>query len=179
MPVETAPYLLITGLAVAVTLLLYRLRKLEKIVKELTEFIEYVVAPKYRILGQAVAALSTSARCLRALEKASKKPRRRYIAFYIVTEDGKAPDPRELERSIRESLERLAGLIGVAESNISLVYYDPEKPAGIIRATNTTKYLVLAALGLTRRVGRKRVLLVPVRTAGTIKRAKKAIQLIR
>ena len=73
-------------------------------------------------------------------------------------------------------MRRLAGALGLAEANVSLVYYDPEKPAGIVRATNTTKYVVLAALAMVRRVDGRRALIVPVRTAGTIKRAKRAIQ---
>ncbi|HIP85069.1 MAG TPA: ribonuclease P, partial [Pyrodictium sp.] len=42
--------------------------------------------------------------------------------------------------------------------------------------SHTTKYIVLAALGVVRRVNGKRVLIIPVRTTGTIKRAKKALQ---
>ena len=68
-------------------------------------------------------------------------------------------------------------MLGLAEANVSLAYYDPSRMVGIVRTTNTAKHVVLAALGMVRRVAGKRVLIVPVRTTGTIKRAKRALQL--
>ena len=154
-----------------------RLRRLERYVEELAALVAGRILPPYRLLSRALAELAVSSRSLRALERASRKPRRRYIAFYMVVEDGVAPDPKALEASIRRSVERLAGMLGLAEANVSLAYYDPSRMVGIVRTTNTAKHVVLAALGMVRRVAGKRVLIVPVRTTGTIKRAKRALQL--
>ncbi len=164
------------ALALAVLALTMRVRRLERELEELEQLIATGILPAYRLVSRALAELATSARSIRALERAARKPRRRYIAFYLVTEDAKPPSPESLERAVRKSVERLAGLLGLAEANVALAYYDPERMAGIVRTTNTAKYVVLAALGMVRRIDGKRAMIIPVRTTGTIKRAKRALQ---
>jgi ribonuclease P/MRP protein subunit POP5 len=168
--------LIAVGLSAALALLYVRLRSVEQRLSELVELITYRVLPSYRLVRVALAELARTSRGLKALERAARRPRRRYVAFYVVAEDGRAPDPKSLEDSIKRAVRQLAGTLGLAEANVDLVYYDPEKPAGIVRTTNTAKHVVIASLALVRSVDGRRVMLIPVRTAGTIKRAKRAIQ---
>ncbi|ABM80416.1 Rpp14/Pop5 family protein [Hyperthermus butylicus] len=131
-----------------------------------------------RELGFVSRSLSTALQSIEAedaLERLRRRRRRRYIAFYVVYEGDSPPQAEEVEKAIVRAVERLAGQLTVALARLQLVYYDHVRGAGIVRATNDTKYVVLAAMGLVRSIGGRRVLLVPVRTTGTIKRAKKAL----
>ncbi|MET1128761.1 MAG: Rpp14/Pop5 family protein [Thermoproteota archaeon] len=111
------------------------------------------------------------------LEKAArelrKRRRRRYVVFQLVVE-GDPPEPDEVEKAIVMQVRRLAGDVSLALGNIQLVYYDKSRKVGIIRATNDTKHVVLAALGLVRSVGGRRAVAIPLSTHGTIKRARRA-----
>ncbi len=129
------------------------------------------------VLEKAVAKALESYEAEEMLERLRRKRRRRYIVFYVVTEDGSTPKPEDVEKAVLRALERLAGQLAVASSRVQLVYYVPEKAAGIIRASHETKYLVLAALGLVRKIGDKKAIIVPVRTTGTIKTAKRVLGL--
>jgi len=153
-----------------------RLGRSEARIEELTDSLQRV-SKRLAVIEKALAAALESYAAEEMLEKLRRKRRRRYIVFYVVTEDGTPPPPEEVEKAIVKALEKLAGQLAVASSRIQLVYYVPEKAAGIIRASHDTKYLVLAALGLVRRIGGRRAIIIPVRTTGTIKTAKRALGL--
>ena len=134
------------------------------------------VSSEHRSLKRALAAALASLEAETALERVRRKRRRRYIVFHLVSEDG-YPPPEDVEKAILQAVEKLAGQLTVALGRVQLVYYHPDIGAGIIAASHDTKYVVLAALGLVRRINGKRVVVVPVRTTGTIKRAKRALGL--
>jgi len=134
------------------------------------------VVKQYSIIARALASALASYEAEKALEKLRRKRRRRYIAFIVVAESGKPPEPQEMEKAILDAVKRVGGEIAVADARPRLVYYDPLRGLGIVSASHTTKYIVLAALGIVRYVNRRKVLVIPVRTTGTIKRAKKALQ---
>lgn len=135
------------------------------------------LSARLRVLEKAVAKALESYEAEDMLEKLRRRRRRRYIVFRIVTEDGTSPPPEEVEKAILRAVERLGGQLTAALARVQLVYYHPEQAAGIIRASHDTKYLVLAALGLVRSIGGRRALIIPVRTTGTIRSAKKALGL--
>ncbi|KSW11429.1 hypothetical protein CF15_00795 [Pyrodictium occultum] len=149
-------------------------RRLEDRYRMLEERLKAVSREMDRVLKAASYALQ-SMEAEEFLERLRRKRRRRYIAFYIVYEGDEPPSPEEVEQAVKRAVERLAGQLTVALSRLQLVYYDPERAAGVLRASHDTKYLVLAALGLVRRVGGRRAVIIPVRTSGTIKRAKQAL----
>jgi ribonuclease P/MRP protein subunit POP5 len=152
-----------------------RLRILEKYVAELEKTITRISKWNKLVARAAFAALQ-SLEAEEFLRRLRAKRRRRYIAFYIAYEGSEPPSPQDVEKALLRAVERLGGQIAVALGGVQLVYYDPEKAAGIVRCTHDTKYIVLAAMGLVRRIGQQKAIIVPVRTTGTIKRAKKAIQ---
>jgi len=134
------------------------------------------VVKQYSLIVKAVSSALASYEAEKALEKLRRKRRRRYIAFIVVVESGKPPEPQAIEKAILNAVKKIGGEIAAADARPRLVYYDPIRGLGIVSASHTTKYIVLAALGIVRRVDGKKVLIIPIRTTGTIKRAKKALQ---
>lgn len=181
---NTSLVLLITQVLVMAVLviMLYivlRLRELGYSIEELREQLKslQMSQKKIRQIEKALSLALESKEAERLIEFLKRKRRRRYIVFQVITEDGQPVNPNELEKAIVRSVTRLAGDLTVAKGRIRLVYYHPDKMLGILAATHDTKYLVIASMALARRVGERRVLLIPLKTTGTIKRAKKVIGL--
>ncbi|HIQ11086.1 MAG TPA: hypothetical protein EYH26_03820 [Pyrodictium sp.] len=171
--------LLLVGLDVLLLLFYARIwRRVVMLEKQFAYSLQVVrqVVKQYSIIARALASALASYEAEKALEKLRRKRRRRYIAFIVVAESGKPPEPQEMEKAILDAVKRVGGEIAVADARPRLVYYDPLRGLGIVSASHTTKYIVLAALGIVRYVNRRKVLVIPVRTTGTIKRAKKALQ---
>ncbi len=102
------------------------------------------------------------------------KPRRRYIAVMIV---GEASDKSSLEDAIREKVMELAGAVGLSMASPMVVEYNNEIGYAIIRTNHQCLDLVLAAIGLTRNVKGRDVLMVPLRVSGTVKGARRAVKI--
>jgi ribonuclease P/MRP protein subunit POP5 len=156
-------------------------RELARLLERL-EGLEYDVAnikPDVRLVKRALGAALQSVEAERLLELLRRRRRRRYIVFHVIYEGEEPPPPEEVEKAIIRAVERLAGQLTVAAARLQLVYYDPTRGVGILRATHDTKYLVLAGMALVRMVAGRRAVLIPIRTTGTIKAAKKALALPR
>jgi len=123
-----------------------------------------------------VTAMASRERLLVKLRRSIKrKPSKRYIVFEVV---GGPVEPGELEAAIREAFKRLFGEPALAVSMLRLVEYHDDRMIGIVRVRREYKYHALAALGLVRSVSGRRVLLVPVLTSGTLKRARRKAGLL-
>jgi len=144
------------------------------------ESIEYElgnIKPDLKLVKRALGAALQSVEAEKLLQLLRRRRRRRYIVFYVVYEGDSPPPQEEVEKAIVRAVERLAGQLTVAAARLQLVYYDPTRGAGILRATHDTKYLVLAGMALVRMIAGKRAVFIPVRTTGTIKAARKALAL--
>ncbi len=106
--------------------------------------------------------------------ESKKKPRRRYIVFRIVAE--KQVSRKELDRAIRSTVKDIMGVKGLADSSYMLVDYDEERGIGIIRSNNKAYKILIGVLGLIRVIGEGRVLIVPLSTHGTIRKAREKIK---
>ena len=106
-----------------------------------------------------------------------KKVRRRYIVFSIISEHDF--DRKEIEKAIRRKLAILYGIVSLAKADPQLVFYDPKMKRGIIRTSHIMKDYVVAALSITRNIGDKQLLIIPIKTTGTIKKAKKIMYTIK
>lgn len=95
---------------------------------------------------------------------------KRYIVFDIITEE--KLDQKELEESIRKAVKDLGGKIWleIANPKVIMIYQNH----GIISTNRSGYKIVIASLPLTR-IENKHVLLVPRRTTGSLKRAKRLI----
>ncbi len=126
------------------------------------------------ILGKALEALEDidEARLLK------RRRRRRYVAALIIY-DGRLPvDPRVAQRAVEEAVARLGGEVLLADARPLVVHYDPVRGALIVRTNHLAVDAVIAALLLVKRIGGTRVRIVPLRTAGTLSSAKRALGII-
>lgn len=110
---------------------------------------------------------------IKALE--ARKPRRkRYIVFEVISNE--TITASELNHTLGEEAEKLLGILGLSDITLKLIDFDEKLKRGIIRTDNYSKYIVLALLGLIRNIGNKKVLLIPLKTTGTIKKARQLIR---
>ena len=136
--------------------------------------VAYVLCRRCRAAALAVEAITAAALRERLLvrlrRRIRRKPSKRYIVFEVV---GGPVEPGELENAIRGAFARLFGEPALGVSMLRLVEYHDDRMIGILRVRREYKYHALAALGLVRSVSGRRVLLVPLLTSGTLKRARR------
>ncbi len=167
--------LLVALAGIALNLVLMtRLKRLESLVAELYNYTKLSLK-SYRVIGKGLSLVLSSYTAEKLLDYIARRRRRRYIAFCISTEDGVQLDPNKVERTIIEAMTRLGGVLGVAEAKPQLVYYDAKSNCGVFRVTYMSKHLAIAAMGFVRNIGGKKVVIIPLRTSGTVKRAKKSL----
>jgi len=129
-----------------------------------------------RLRSIVAALLSGAARerdVLRARRILARRPRRRYIVFEVIPGGFRE---EEVWGAIRATAERLAGLLGLSLSSLTLIDYDEERSRGIVRVRREYKGLALAVLSMTRRVSGTKVLIVPLATTGSVKRARRLLR---
>ncbi len=136
-----------------IALLLVRVRRLERRVSMLAGLVEKAVSFD---------------RVVRKLERAMRKPRKRYIVFRVVSEE--PIDPESVERAIADKFREVVGEVGYTLARPRLIQGGGD--CWILRVRHTYKNHAIAVLGLVREVDGVRVLLVPVATSGTIRRAR-------
>lgn len=102
-----------------------------------------------------------------------KRSRRRYIVFQVVSD--RRISSGELKSALTEVCRSMLGEVFVVDSGIKLVDYEPRTGRGIVRVRHAYKYKLLAMLGLVREVGGNRVLIYPLTTTGSLKRARKLL----
>lgn len=95
---------------------------------------------------------------------------KRYIVFEMVPSTFSQSD---LENAIRSAVKDLGGKVWLEISNprVILVYQN----YGIISATRAGYKIVIASLPLVKNINGKEVLLIPRRTTGSLKKAKRLI----
>jgi len=100
------------------------------------------------------------------------RPKKRYIVFEVFPSGLKEEDMRlSIDRVAREVI----GLKGISEAKLKLIYYNEERSRGILRVRREYKYVALAILGLIRNVKNVEVLVTPLTSTGSLKRAKKFV----
>jgi len=129
----------------------------------------------FKTLSRALRIVLQTSKAEDLLRELARRRRKRYISFCIYTEDSKPPDPQSLEKTILHAMESLVGILGVSKANPRLVYYDRRNGCGVLRLYHTEKYIALAALGLIREVEGKKTVIIPIKTSGTIKSARRTI----
>jgi len=99
---------------------------------------------------------------------------KRYIVFYIISEDQKI-SPKNVEDAIRSAVKELLGSMWLEISNPRVIIYLNDSNEGIISTNRAGYKAVIASLPLVKAVDGKKVLIVPKRTTGSLKKAKRLI----
>ncbi len=107
----------------------------------------------------------------RRLSELAERPRKRYVVFEIVSEQDL--NEADIRRSLYELARDVLGESGFIKSGFQLVYFNNNTNRGIIRVREPYKLKALGVLGLLREISGVPVLVTPLGTSGTIKRAKK------
>lgn len=102
-----------------------------------------------------------------------KKERQRYISFKIINEDKSPIDKQELLNSVWSSIWKYFGMKMANKIGLWLIEYNSLNNSGIFRCTQDTKEELISALTLIREISKKKVIIMPSRTSGTIKKLKK------
>ncbi len=109
----------------------------------------------------------------RIKQKMPKKSRKRYVMVLVISE-GRV-DRSKLEEAIRDEFVKSFGELNLALSGLKLVYFDEAVNVGVVRIAYEYKRHLLVALSKVRRVDGEKVVLVPLKSFGTIKSAVKRI----
>lgn len=108
------------------------------------------------------------------LPKLRTKIRKRYLIFEVLSRE--SIDADRVRRDLRTAIATLYGEPFVMASGFSLVFYNEEKKMGIIRTTRDSLTKVIASLHIAGKEGtEKRIIYVPIKTVGSIKKAKEII----
>ncbi len=97
--------------------------------------------------------------------------RKRYIVFAVIGDKGFSRD--ELGELIRRGFRELLGVRATIQADPYLVYYDPSLKRGILRVSHLYKEQAVAALDYVSKRILKNTLLLPLKTTGTIRKARK------
>ncbi|MGC9210189.1 MAG: Rpp14/Pop5 family protein [Acidilobus sp.] len=101
------------------------------------------------------------------------RPRKRYLVFEVAS--GSEVKEEDVRVALEEAYRRLFGEAGLAAAGLRLILYDAGRRRGIVRVRSSSLPHLLAAIGLVRRIGEVDALIVPLRTAGTIRKARKYV----
>lgn len=110
---------------------------------------------------------------LRAREERSevvKKLRRRYVVFSAICEDRVGFS--ELQEAVSSKFCELFSENMYYKASPQLVLFDENTQRGVYRVTHLYLDYLIAALGLVKSVRGRKCILVPLRTTGTLKKAR-------
>ncbi len=109
------------------------------------------------------------------LKKEREKERRRYVLVQVIAEDPQKVEEKCLDDFVKESVEELYGLVGLALSKPKVVYLDLATKMAVVRTTLEGVKLVASAL-LKKETGcGTKLRLVPLRAFGTLASARERI----
>lgn len=99
-----------------------------------------------------------------------KKPRKRYVVFTAICEERVKFE--ELTDAVSSRFKELFSENTYYKASPQLVLFDESTQRGVYRVTHIYLDHFIAALGLVKRIGGKKCVIVPLRTTGTLKRAR-------
>ncbi len=132
----------------------------------------YRMSRKLSLLLQAVNS-KTLAKMLATLKRSGRR-RKRYMIFEVVSD--KEVSAGLLEYEVRAVFRKLFGDMHLARASLSIQYFDNRLNVGIIKFSHLYRHKTLAALGVMRTVGDAKVMIIPLRTTGSLRKALKYVK---
>ncbi|MBY8981817.1 MAG: hypothetical protein KGD57_02645 [Candidatus Lokiarchaeota archaeon] len=102
--------------------------------------------------------------------------RKRYILFKILNESIYKYDKNEFINIVWHSIWRYYGMNVVNKIGLWIIDLNLEKNYGIIRCSHKSKEIIISALSLIKEIKGKRIIIIPIKTSGTLKKIKKTIR---
>ena len=130
----------------------------------------YWEARRARMLLEATLGAARLRELARIRRELASRPRRRYIVFSVVSE--REVGQRILSQELTRAARSLLGSSFIADSGFSLVYFNPATQRGVIRVRSRYKHAAIAVLSVVRSIGGRPAVLLPVRTSGTLRKAR-------
>ncbi len=113
---------------------------------------------------------------LKLVELRRKKEAKRYLVFEVITDGETEGISREaIDKALRDSFIELFGSIAYSDSSLRVVEFNTSTWRGIVRFRRSYRSKVLVSLGSVKEVEGIKVSLVPLRTVGTLKKARKYV----
>lgn len=103
------------------------------------------------------------------------REKERYILFYLITENNKKFSQKEILNAILHSTISLLGEVKIADASLYLIEWNESINFGILKTTNKFKDEIIFAISIISKINDCPVSFNPIKTFGTIKRAKKFI----
>lgn len=97
--------------------------------------------------------------------------RNRYVVFQLIT-SAQISKTEEVSEIIESSLRNCMGEVRLSDCRPTLVFYSQKRKRGVIRTYRDCYEEVISCLSATRGRGAERMLFIPIKTTGTLKRAR-------
>lgn len=99
------------------------------------------------------------------------REKERYIIFKVLSENKKF-SKEEILKGCLYAVHSFLGDKGMSDANIYLIEWDEDLDVGILKTTHKTKDDVIVALSLLSTLNETKISIIPLKTTGTIKKAK-------
>lgn len=106
-----------------------------------------------------------------------KKPRKRYIVFSLVSEDKLSLE--SIDKAIRDTLIKYYGESIYGKASPRVILFDENTGRGILRVSHLFVDHAIATLGLVKEIEGKRCLIIPIRTTGTLRKAREYLSKVK
>jgi len=103
-----------------------------------------------------------------------RRIRKRYVVFTILSD--KSLSKRDVESVITRVFKDFYGSDILVKADPQLVYYEPRLMRGVIRVNGLYKDQLISVLGFIRDVNGVKCLFIPVKTTGTIRKARRIME---
>lgn len=110
-------------------------------------------------------------------KKRVKKLRKRYVVFATLCENKVGYN--DVDNAIKEAFLKLYGELTMQKASPRLLLFDEKKQRGIVRVLHLYTDHFIALLGYVKKIGNTNCVLIPLKVTGTVKKARKYLDLIK
>lgn len=132
-------------------------------------------------LAVSVKAYGTASRAIRAVvllkgsgKEVIVKPRKRYIAFSLVCD--KPVDKGVLEDAFTRLYTEYFGKSTLQKASPQLILFLEDKQAGVLRTSHLYRDHTVAVLGALKHVGDSKCVVIPLKTCGSLRKCREAVE---